>query len=124
VCAISISYVDVVVLLTSAPAFAPLLSRDPRTLITSFVPARIYLPPFEFFGAFGFAESNATIAFRRDPKRVMEDLSASNRLQAPVSATAPSWLGESGCAHANYRAFLKHARKPSSHDQQSLQHGV
>src|SRR5215472_7984735 len=27
-------------------------------------------------------------------------------------------------ALARYRAFLKHARKPSSHDQQSPQHGV
>src|SRR5215831_13916168 len=42
---------------------------------------------------------------------------------APVSTNA-SWLGESGYALARYRAFLKHATKPSSHDQQSPQHGV
>src|SRR5215813_13075440 len=35
-----------------------------------------------------------------------------------------SWLGESGYALARYRAFLKHARKPSSHDQLSPRHGV
>jgi hypothetical protein len=28
-----------------------------------------------------------------------------------------SWLGESDYALARYRAFLKHARKPSSHDE-------
>src|SRR6266568_3827152 len=44
--------------------------------------------------------------------------------KAPVSTDALSWLGESGYALARYRAFLKHARKPSSHDQQSPQHGV
>src|SRR5262249_19410435 len=38
---------------------------------------------------------------------------------APVSTNALTWLGESGYALARYRAFLKHARKPSSHDQQS-----
>jgi hypothetical protein len=43
---------------------------------------------------------------------------------APVSTNALSWLGESGYALARYRAFLTHARKPSSHDQQSPQHGV
>jgi hypothetical protein len=43
---------------------------------------------------------------------------------APVSTNALSWLGESSYALARYRAFLKHARKPSSHDQQSPRHGV
>src|SRR5262244_1050956 len=43
---------------------------------------------------------------------------------APVSTNTLSWLGESGYALARYRAFLKHARKPSSHDQQLPQHGV
>src|SRR5262249_8498918 len=43
---------------------------------------------------------------------------------APVSTNALSCLRESGHALARYRAFLKHARKPSSHDQQSSQHGV
>src|SRR5262245_12556456 len=43
---------------------------------------------------------------------------------APVSTNALSWLGESGYALARYRAFLKHARKPSSHDQQLPRHGV
>src|SRR5262249_49734036 len=43
---------------------------------------------------------------------------------APVSTNALSLLGESGYALAGYRAFLEHARKPSSHDQQSPRHGV
>src|SRR5262249_2426919 len=43
---------------------------------------------------------------------------------APVSTNTLSWLGESGYALARYRAFLKHERKPSSHDQQLPQHGV
>jgi hypothetical protein len=43
---------------------------------------------------------------------------------APVSTNALLWLGESDYALARYRAFLKHARKPSSHDQQSPRHGV
>src|SRR5207245_6006802 len=43
---------------------------------------------------------------------------------APVSTNALSWLGESGYALARYRVFLKHARKPSSHDQQLPRHGV
>src|SRR5215831_21033406 len=34
------------------------------------------------------------------------------------------WLGESDYALARYRAFLKHARKSSSHDQQLPRHGV
>jgi hypothetical protein len=40
--------------------------------------------------------------------------------KAPVSANAPSWLGGSGCAPANYRVLLRHARKPSSHDHSHL----
>src|SRR6476646_10177183 len=43
---------------------------------------------------------------------------------APVPTNALSWLGELGYGRAMYRAFLKHARKSSSHDQQSPQHGV
>src|SRR5215467_8385796 len=43
---------------------------------------------------------------------------------APVSTNTLSWLGESDYALARYRAFLKHARKPSSHDQQLPRHGV
>src|SRR5262245_20854952 len=42
----------------------------------------------------------------------------------PVSTNIRSWLGEAGCALARYRAFLKHARKPSSHDEASPRHGV
>src|SRR5262249_1197254 len=43
---------------------------------------------------------------------------------APVSTNTLSGLGESGYTLARYRAFLKHARKPSSHDQQLPRHGV
>jgi hypothetical protein len=43
---------------------------------------------------------------------------------APASTIARSLLGESGYALARFRAFLKHARKPASHDRQSPQHGV
>src|SRR5215471_18584031 len=43
---------------------------------------------------------------------------------APVSTNTLSWLGESDYALARYRAFLKHARKPSLHDQQLHRHGV
>jgi hypothetical protein len=37
---------------------------------------------------------------------------------APVSTNALLWPGESDYALAMFRAFLKHARKPFSHDQQ------
>src|SRR5436309_1894225 len=43
---------------------------------------------------------------------------------APAPTNALSLLGESGYALARFRAFLKHARKPASHDRQSPQHGV
>ena len=43
---------------------------------------------------------------------------------ALVSTNTLSWLGESDYALAKHRAFLKHARKPSSHDQQLPRHGV
>src|SRR5262249_40620984 len=43
---------------------------------------------------------------------------------APVSTNALSWLRESGFCPSEETSFLKHARKPSSHDQQSSQHGV
>src|SRR5262249_46844997 len=43
---------------------------------------------------------------------------------APVSTNTLSWLGESDYALASYRAFLRHARKPSSHDQRLPRHGV
>jgi hypothetical protein len=66
-----------------------------------------------------------SIPFHRSPgsfkrSQMADYLSA----MAPVSTNALSWLGESGHALARYRAFLKHARKLSSHDQQSPQHGV
>jgi hypothetical protein len=43
---------------------------------------------------------------------------------APDATNALSWRGESGYPLARYRAFLKHAKKFSSHDQQSSRHGV
>src|SRR5215475_4527682 len=43
---------------------------------------------------------------------------------APVSTNTLSWLEESDYALASYRAFLRHARKPSSHDQRLPRHGV
>src|SRR5262249_13009006 len=45
-------------------------------------------------------------------------------LMAPVSTNTLSWLGALDYALWRYRGFLKHARKPSSHDQQSPRHGV
>src|SRR5262249_37867753 len=43
---------------------------------------------------------------------------------APVSTNTLSWLEESDYALASYRASLRHARKPSSHDQRLPRHGV
>src|SRR5262249_30014727 len=43
---------------------------------------------------------------------------------APVSTNTLSWLEESDYSLASYRAFLRHARKPSSHDQRLPRHGV
>jgi hypothetical protein len=48
----------------------------------------------------------------------------SQSAMAPVATNALSWRGESGYPLARYRAFLKHAKKFSSHDQQSSRHGV
>ena len=43
---------------------------------------------------------------------------------APAPLSVISWLAEPRFALAKYRVFLKHVRKPSSHDQQSSQHDV
>src|SRR4029434_51473 len=43
---------------------------------------------------------------------------------APVSTNTLSWLEESDYSLASYRALLRHARKPSSHDQRLPRHGV
>ena len=69
---------DVIVLLTSTPALAPLRPRDFETLITLFVSISISAS-IRVFGCVWFLQN--PISFRGDPKRVMEDLSASNGLQ-------------------------------------------
>jgi hypothetical protein len=69
-----------------------------------------------------FAEQGSNLA----PQKAGFIFAAQKRgdFNGPVSANALLWLGESGYALARYRAFLKHARKPFSHDQQSPRHGV
>src|SRR4029077_8686269 len=42
----------------------------------------------------------------------------------PIALNAISWLAEPRFALAKYRVFLKHVRKPSSHDQQLSQRDV